>query len=103
VQVDLDSPLLLSQISEILVLEQLFKQITIATDIIKCYNREMREKSEIELLMKDEEFKLNSYQRSPSFKKGKNIPTNFELEFQVTEDLSIYVHNKNRMMARLRL
>jgi len=63
-----------------MVLEQLFKQITIVTDIIKCYNREMSEKSEIELLMKDEEFKLNNYQRSPSFKKGNTSPSNFELE-----------------------
>jgi hypothetical protein len=53
--------------------------------------------------MKDEEFKLNSYQRSPSFKKGNATPSNFELELQITDDLSIYVHTKKRMMARLRL
>ncbi len=41
----------------------------------------MSEKGEIELLMKDEEFKLNNYQRSPSFKKGNTSPSNFELEF----------------------
>ncbi len=63
----------------------------------------MSEKSEIELLMKDEEFKLNSYQRSPSFKKGNATPSNFELELQITDDLSIYVHKIKRMMARLRL
>lgn len=63
----------------------------------------MSERGEIELLMKDEEFKLHSYQRSPSFKKGNTGPSNFELEFQVTDDLSIYVHNKRQMMTRLRL
>lgn len=71
-------------------LEQVFQQVTIVTDIVKCYNREVSEKSEIEMLMKDEEFKIgNAYQRPSSFKKagGASSSTNFELELKITEDL----------------
>ena len=74
-------------------LEQTFQQISIAADIIKCYNREQGEKSEIEYLMKDEEFKHphQQYTRTQSFKKNQTA-TNFELEINITDDCSFYLH-----------